>query len=297
MRVVVTGASGHLARSVLPALCAHPAVAGVTGLDVLPAHFAHAKFQALRLPIGHRDIKWVLRGHQALVNLAFRVLRGKMALHQMEAINLHDQQHLFNTAVNLGVERLIHVSSAAVYGFGVGVCEDAPLQPLAGFAYAEQKARLENWLADTIPQCVRLRPHIILGPHSLPLLKQLLRAPLYVRLADPQPQLQCIHEDDVASAIAACLVRPVAGAFNLATADSYSLAEIAREAGRPVFAVPPRVARWLLRVLWRWRGWGGEPGWLGGIDRDLTLDCTHARQALQWQPQFSAREAIAAARD
>lgn len=296
MHVVVTGASGHLAQAVLPALCADASISAVTGVDIHPTCFRHAKFLAVRLPIGHPDIGYVLRGHDALVNLAFRVLRGRMTMQQMEEVNLRDQQHLFSTAAGLGSKRMIHLSSAAVYGVGSQLREDAPFRPLPGFAYAEHKAKLELWLAQTLPQCVRLRPHIILGPHALPLLRQLLRSRFYVRLADPQPRLQCVHEDDVAAAIMACLNRPVEGAFNLASPQTYTLLDAAQSDEHTRIGVSKSFAQGLLNFLWRWRGWGGEPGWFAGIDQDLTLDCSRAFEELAWRPKFSALDAIAAAR-
>ena len=46
MNVLITGSSSHLARAVLPLLCAQAHIERVTGVDILPPHFAHQKFYA-----------------------------------------------------------------------------------------------------------------------------------------------------------------------------------------------------------------------------------------------------------
>lgn len=235
----------------------------------------------------------LLPEHDALVHLAYVVLRGRMREPAMRAINVTGSLELLQTAHSSGIRRIVHLSSAAVYGVGTNLAEAAPYAPLADFCYGQHKAELEKLLEATLPQCVRLRPHVILGNHAQPTLHQMLGLPFFLKLADPQPELQCVHENDVADAILACLLRDVHGAFNLAAPDTFDLRSIMRK--RQAFSLPlsPAVARTGLKMAHRLTGWGGEPEWLTGLQHTLTLNCRHATQELGWRPAYGSAQTLA----
>ena len=294
MHVVVTGAAGRLARVVLCRLCEHPAVERITGVDRVDTAYRHPRFAARVGDIGDRATREVLRGADALVNLAFVLLRGRMPLAAMAATSVDATIALLSAAADAGIESIVHLSSAAVYGQGTELAEDAPLAPLPRFAYARHKAEVDRFLARALPQVAVLRPTIVLGPNAQPLLKTLLALPFYVRLPDPQPRLCVVHEDGVASAVLLALERRARGPFNLAAPSTFSVRDVVR--GRHVRApgVPLALARVALEVAWRTTGWGGEPGWLDGAGASLTLDCTRARRLLGWQARHEDCNAIIA---
>jgi nucleoside-diphosphate-sugar epimerase len=288
MRVFISGSASHLARALLPRLCSDPAITAIIGLDSARAHFSHAKYRHMQADLRSVDLVPLLRDCDALVHLAFVVLRGKTPVAAMREINLDASQRLFDAAAQLNVARQIHLSSAAVYGSGETLNETATYRPIAGFLYGEHKAALERWLDTHHPEIVRLRPHIILGRHAQPLLKNLLRQPFYVRLPDPQPLLQCVHEDDVSAAIHLALTRPASGAYNLAAPDSFNFRQAIQARHRLAIPLSPRLARSALALTWRLTGIGGEPGWMEGVDHSLTLDCDKARGELGWRPQHTS---------
>ena len=286
VRVFVTGSSSQLARALLPELCALREVEHVTGIDLAPRHCSHPKFSARRADIRDPRLEQWLQGHDALVHLAWVVLRGRMRPESMFEINVTGGLRAFRAARAAGVRRLIHLSSAAVYGEGIDLAEDAPFRPLAGFLYAEHKALLENALAGEFPDCVRLRPHVILGPHAQPLLKWLMRQPFYPRLPQPLPRLQCVHEDDVASAILSCLQRDARGPYNLAAAEHVSYRALIERRHKVALPLPLAAARAGSKLAWKFWGWGGEPAWIEGLTRTLLLDCRRARNELGWRPHY-----------
>lgn len=287
MKILVTGSSGHLAQALLPKLCAHPDIQQVIGVDIAPPRFSHDKFEHRQIDVRNPMLDTLLTGCDALIHLAFVVLRGKMDEPTMHDINVTATQRLFDAAARANIKRLIHLSSAAVYGSGENLREDAPLKPLPGFLYAAHKTELENWFAQHHPEAVRLRPHIILGPHCLKLFHQLLALPLYVRLPDPQPRLQCVHEDDVAEAIVLALFSDAPGAFNLAAPDTFSFKEVLRQHVRVALPLPLWFAKAFLNIAWHITGWGGEPAWLGGMQGSLTLDCRRAHETFGWKTATS----------
>lgn len=286
MRVFVTGSSACLARALLPRLCAASAIDSVTGYDIAPPNFVHPKFRALRGNVLDAGIADAVRDHDALIHLAFVVVRGRMSPQAMFDTNVTGSMRVFHAARAAGAGRLIHLSSAAVYGSGIHLAEDAPCRPLAGFLYGEHNALLEKMLAIEFPGCVRLRPHIILGPHAQPMLKALLRRPFYLRLPWPHPLLQCIHENDVASAVLLCLSRNVRGAFNLAVEEAATYRELIRRRHRLAIPLPLTAARAGWNLASMLYGWGGDSAWLTGLAHPLTLNCRRALVELGWQRDY-----------
>ena len=296
MRVVVTGAAGRLAHVLLPLLCAERDIARVIGVDRREPAFRHPKFEATLADIGEARARASVRGADALAHLASVVLRGRMPVQEMARTNVEATRALLSAAAAAGVPVIVHLSSAAVYGPGVDLAEDAPLAPLARFHYARQKAEIDAWLARELPRAAVLRPTIVLGPHAQPLLRQIAALPLYPRLPDPEPRLQLVHEGDVAQAVVLALRERAAGPFNLAAPSTFSLRELAQARHPRAPGVPLAFARVLLALAWRTSGWGGEPGWFDGIASSLTLDCRRARALLGWVPRHEDWREIAGAR-
>lgn len=292
MKIFVTGSSSHLAAALLPRLCRQPNVDQVTGIDIAPPRYQHPKFRAMQMDFRSAELERLMEGHAGFVHLAFVVLRGRMSGQDMFDINVTGSLKAFHAARKAGALRLIHLSSAAVYGSGIHVREDAPLRPLPGFMYAHHNAHLERLLELEFPECVRLRPHVILGPNAQPLLRQLLNQPFYVRLPEPQPLLQCVHEDDVAEAVCLALQRAISGPFNLAAEDSFSLRDAIRRRYRLALPLPQFIASAGTRLAWRFFGWGGEPAWVDGLTRTLLINCRRAARDLGWRSSRSAIEVL-----
>ena len=292
MRIFLTGSASHLAAALLPQLCAHAEISAVIGIDLKPTHYAHEKLSAHIADMRTPEIATLMRGCDALIHLAWQVLRGRMPDATMADHNLRGTQNVFEAARAARLMRLIHLSSVAVYGQGVALQESAPLNPLPRFLYAEHKATIEQWLTDNMPQALVLRPHIILGPHCQPLLKSLLRLPIYLRLPEPQARLQCIHEEDVARAIVSGLFGNARGAINLAAPGSYSVKEAILARHPYALPIPFKLARHMLTGLNRLSGVGGEPAWLEGARQTLTVDCSRARAELHWQAQYDVSSAL-----
>jgi UDP-glucose 4-epimerase len=294
MRVLITGSSGCLARVLIPALWADAAIERITGIDVKSAAFAHDKFNPVQMDIADAGSSELFAGHDALVHMACVVLRGRMSKARMHEVNVKSSMRVFEHAAAHGVKRLILISSAAVYGSGVDLTEDAALNPLPGFSYGQDKAELERQIQAAFPDCLRLRPHVILGPNAQPLLRFLLRLPLYPRLPAAGPLLQCVHELDVAAAIMLALRSRVAGALNLAAPEPFSFGTAIRQLHPRALPMPVALAQTILNVSWRLTGFGGEPGWMNGLRQPLTLNCERARRELGWLPSYSAAAAISA---
>jgi nucleoside-diphosphate-sugar epimerase len=253
----------------------------VVGVDRVQPGFRHPKFASVVSDIADASATAEAERAQALVHLAYVVTRGRTSAREMRRVNVDAAKTIIGTADATGA-RVVVLSSAAVYGRGEGIAETAPLAPLPGFLYAENKVAMECWIAAHAPRAAVLRPHIILGPNALPLLRQIAAMPVYPRVPDPQPRLQCVHEADVARAILLALRSGSTGAFNLARPESFTWKALARAQHRRAVGLPLPWLRAGVWTAWRLGGWGGEPGWLSGAAHSLTLDCTRAHDELGW---------------
>lgn len=304
MHILVTGSSAHLARVLLPRLLADTRIAHVTGVDLRQSGFSHPRFTPVRLDVRDPGLATHLASIDAVVHLAFVVLHGNLRAHRHDRAYIHDvnlrgSQHVCTLAERAGVKTFIHLSSAAVYALPLQqtpATEAHPRRALPGFAYAEDKVALEDWLdqferehADL--RIARLRPHVILGPQAQPFLRALLRAPVYPHLPRPAPLTQCVHEDDVAQAIELALFAPVRGAFNLACVDAASFAALQRKLHGWALPLPLALVRGAFYAAWRYWGYGTDPAWLAGMRHTLTLDTTRARTELHWRPRHPTIDA------
>lgn len=300
MKIVVTGASSHLARVLIPRLLQDPGITELAAIDWRPCSYPDSRFRMHQMDIRSEAVAGVLAGANAVIHLAFVVLRGDLGEARkdralMRSINVDGSCQLFEWARAAGVPTLIHSSSASVYhqdGSARPLVEEDTLGPVPGFLYAHDKADVERWL-DSFenqdpqgPRVVRLRPHGIVGPHSQPAVRRLVRTHLYPRFANPQPLLQCVHEDDVADAFVLALHRPVRGAFNLAPDDALSIrAMVTRR--RLHCGIPFDWLEWMARMSWQLLPDGVDPSWLPALRRSLVLSNVRARTVLGWQPQHA----------
>ncbi len=305
MRVLVTGSASHLARVLIPRLLAEPDIDEVIGVDWRDSGLFQPRYTEVLLDIRSPQLSRVMTGVDAVVHLAFVVMQGDLGSNRYDRdlarnINVCGTQNVVTLAAQSGVRNLVHLSSAAVYELPTHfkrATESHPRAALPKFSYAVDKTSVEEWLDEFEKRSpdlrvVRLRPHIILGPQSQPLLRTLLRLPFYPNLPDPQPVVQFVHEQDVAEAVCLVLAKDTHGAFNLACADSASLRTIQRYAHLAPLPVPRMLVEALAKAGWKWLGRGTEPGWLEALGYSLALDSTRARRELGWKPRFDSWKSV-----
>ncbi|MDD5379724.1 MAG: SDR family oxidoreductase [Acidithiobacillus sp.] len=308
MQVLVTGAAGHTAAALLPALLAWPYIRRIIALDRRPPALRHPKLYYLPLDIRDPQLAKHLTGVDCVIHLAFMVLSPRLGPQQrwraeMRQVNLDGSQHLFLAAADAGVPQVIYSGSVAAYGAWpdnpVPIGENQPCRPVPGFAYSEDKAALEQWLdgftaAQKKTAVTRLRLHAIIGPHGQALVNEIATSPYGLRLSNPDLPIQCLHEDDAASAILAALRYGQDGIFNIAAPDPIPWSSIPRRWQLPLSPTQLHgLHRWLRPLSTRL----GDPGWLQVLENPLIVDISSAWQKLKWQPRYDVRRAIDQVRD
>lgn len=311
MNVLVTGSAAPLAQVLLPALLNDPRIGRVIGVDIRTGGFSHPRYRFRAVDLRAPELAVSLGEVDAVVHLGFATIGRrfgplKLTRETMRDINVHGTQNVFELAAQQGVKHAILLSSAAVYkldDFHRGsMTENHPRRPLPDFAYAEDKSTVEDWLdgfEQQHPQLriVRLRPHLMLGPHVEPHILDTLRLPLAPRFPDPQPLTQCVHEDDVVSAILAALFSDARGAFNLATADAMAVRDMQQLHHKRVYILPLMLLRALLKLRWRLTRKGVNPAWVEALRYNFAVHSGRARRELGWKPRYdTVKECLLAAR-
>ena len=308
MQVLVTGAAGHTAAALLPALLVRPDIHRVIALDRRAPAMQHPKLCYLPLDICDLRLVEHLSGVDCVIHLAFIVLSPRLGpqrrwREEMRRINLDGSQHLFRAAANAGVPQVIYSSSVAAYGAWpdnpVPIAESQPCRPVPGFAYSEDKAALEQWLdVFTTSQkktvVSRLRLHAIIGSHGQALVNEIATSPYGLRLLNPDLPIQCLHQDDAVTALLAALSYGQGGIFNIAAPDPIPWSSIPRRWQLPL---SPRQLHRVHTWLRPFSTGLGDPGWLQVLENPLIVDITHAQKALGWRPRYDVRRSVAQVRD
>ncbi len=242
-----------------------------------------------------------------------------VVVHAAAALPLYSRREIYSTevegtrqvleaAVKLGVERVIHISSTAVYG----VPDHHPIvedDPLCGVGpYGEAKVQAEAICLEYRRRglCVPiLRPKSFVGPERLGIF-----ALLYEWAADGhnfpilgrgENRYQLLDVEDLCEAIYRCATLPQAqvnDTFNIGAAEFGTMREDfqavldAAGFGKRIICLPARPARLVLRVMELLHisplyAWVYETA---GRDSYVSID--KARQRLGFTPKYSNREAL-----
>lgn len=277
----VTGTTTPLGAGVVAALGGEPAVVSVPPEDV-PS----------------------LDGVGCLVSLA--VGPGPSPEPGGAATRLAGLRRALAAAGAAGVTRVVHLSSAVVYGAAadndVPLTEDAPVRPDPGFPWAVELAEAERLVAEWRNggrgrTAAVLRPALVVAPGDNASLARALGGLSGPRPAGETRPVQFVHVDDVAAAVVCCATAatPVDGPFNVAPDGWVADDEAAALAGA-LFAPPAVPARFVApfrRLLWA-VGRGATPPEAEAYARHPWVVAADRLRALGWTATHTAEEAVVA---
>jgi UDP-glucose 4-epimerase len=312
MRIVVTGATGNLGTSVLPALGHDPAVDSVLGLARrLPERsWPKADFAAVDVADPDADLVGCLRGADAVIHLAWTIqsARDEQA---MWHTNVEGTAAVLRASAAAGVGAVVFASSVGAYSPGPKdrrVDESWPTHGVPTSTYSRQKAYVERMLDSFEAEhpairVVRLRPGLLLkgdaasevvrlflGPFVPPTVLGHRLVPVFPRAR--RLRFQVAHALDAGEAFARAAVRPVRGAFNVAAEPVLDGPAIARILEARLVPVPPPVLRAAAAVSWRLHLQPTDPGWVDLVFAVPLLDTGRIRRELDWQPRYDAADAV-----
>jgi nucleoside-diphosphate-sugar epimerase len=309
MRIVVTGATGNVGTSVLPALAADPAVEEIVGIARRLPGWSNPRTQWVQADVVTSPLEDVFAGADVVIHLAWLIQPSRDAA-MLRAVNVDGSRRVFEAAANAGVPALVHASSVGVYSPGPDdrpVDESWPRDGVATSFYSRHKAEAERLLDayEDRMRVVRLRPGLIFKREAAaeirryfigPLLPSPLVHPRLIPLL-PLPDhlvLQAVHSYDVGEAYRLAATREDArGAYNIAADPVLDGATLGRLLGARPVRVPAGVVRAAADLSWRAGLQPTPPGWLDMGLQVPTMDTRRAREELGWSPRYDAGEALA----
>ncbi len=293
MHVAVTGGSGQLGSHVLRHLIADPAVQSVVSLDLRPPRVAGAKLRHVEADVREPDFARHLVRCDALVHLAFVVIR-KLPRTVFDEINVHGSENVFRAAAHAGLRQIVYTSSVAAYGVVEGhprpLTEDAPRVRQPEFAYACAKFDVEAFLDrfEVLHQdlpVARLRPGVLIGARMDHPGSSTLQNRLLFDVGGGASPL--VWDEDVADAVMLALRKRARGAFNVVADEPRPARELARAVGFRYVHLPGMVLRAGAHAgtLVERLGLGDamDPAWMS-VTTDMQVSSEKARTVLGWKP-------------
>jgi UDP-glucose 4-epimerase len=266
-RVAVTGSSGYLGRKFLEHMRRRHGAVETLGIDICsPSSASASPDRFVALDILSTELAGIVRDFQpdTIVHAAF-VLAPIRDRKRMRRINVDGCRNVLAAAS--GVERMMLVSSATVYGAWpdnpVPMDESQPLRA-STFQYAADKVAIESLAKQFAEQhpgvaVSHVRPAIIGGEGMDNFLYRFIFDQMLVVLLDGyDTPVQFVHEDDVAAAMLAILTADARGVFNIGPPNWCQASEIAAETRRRLVRLPFRLMKIIHGLAWAARLPGHE---------------------------------------
>jgi len=246
MKVIVTGASGALARLVIGRLVQNGHE--IIGLDRRPWPDPPRGVRMFQTDIRKRPAEDVFRTERpdAVIHMA-TVTHLSARFEERYRINLTGTQRVCDYCHTYGVKQLIFVGRHTVYGAAPDTplyrTEDAPplaastLPALADLVAADLFVAMSQVRWPGVAVSV-LRLVYTLGSSRRGTLAAFLSKPNVPAVMGFDPLFHFMHEHDAADAVVLAFERKVRGIYNVAGPSPVPLSIICRETGRRRFAVP-----------------------------------------------------------
>lgn len=310
MRIVVTGATGNVASSLLPRLLDSAEVTSVAGIARRLPKAPDPRVQWHALDVAEDDLLPAFAGADVVVHLAW-LLQPAHDPDEMRRVNVDGTRRVIDSVVAAGVPALVHASSVGAYSPGAKTPradEDHPTGGVSSSTYSRHKSQAERML-DVLEgehperRVVRIRPGVVLQAQAASALARYFLGPFVpqslvrrslvaVVPAVDDLAIQVVHADDLARAYVLACTTPVVGAFNIASEPVLDPPTLAALLGARTVPVPATVLRMLVEVSWRLHLQPTDPGWVDIALRTPLLDTTRARTVLGWTPTQDAGQAL-----
>ncbi len=304
--VAITGAGGYIGQRLISHLDGRDGCTRILGTDIVEPEVTSGK-----LEFANKDIRdhsliefWRDQEVETLVHLAFIVdpIHDDKAMYD---VNVNGTLNILRICEELNIEHVIVASSATAYGAWPDnpepLKEDDPIRVFPPiFNYAHHKGLNEQHCAEFTkkhPEVVFniVRPCVVYGPNTENYLSRYFARLPFVPLVDGRnPNLQFVHEDDVAQLFTLLIEKKVEGAFNVAGDGVVASSDVGAMLGKKSVKVP----RWLffsmLWTLWRLNLNLVEapPGIVDYTSYPWVVDTTRAKELLGWRPKYTSKDTL-----
>lgn len=297
--VAVTGANSVVGRALVARLAGERSVTRVIVVDLDEPGMPEAKVEFRTADVRDRLLPNALHGADVVVHLATRCGPDRDE-DTMFARTVHGTRNVLDAADRVGARKVVHLSSAAVYGAHpdnlVPLPETAPLRANPDFGYGYHHLLSEELVAEwaeahpTVTVSV-LRPAPVLGPGMDDFMARQLESPRLPLVRGYNPPRQFVHVEDVAAALALAVSEDLPGPYNVAADGWLGSEELSSLLGRKPLRIPETVAFSAAEQLWEHGLSDLSAGAVHHVMHPVVLaaDRLHDRG---WSPTHSNREIV-----
>lgn len=322
MRIVITGATGHVGTALLKRL--HEA-RSEEGADLELVGVARREPDQDAAP--YRGVEWhsldlgeqsdqpaldkAFAGADAVVHLAW-LIQPNHDRDLLRRTNVAGTAHVLAAARMAGIGHIVCASSVGAYSpapKSPRTNEEWPAGGIRESHYSVDKAAQERLLDDFAKEnpdviVARLRPALTFSAEAGSEVGRYFLGKVLARLVPRKPWLpllpipkelvfQAVHAADVADAYWRVLDRRAEGAFNIAAEpvlDPNALGWVFNS--RRLLPLPLPLLRAAVEISWRLRLQTTDGGWIDMAAGAPIMDTTRARSLLGWTPRRSSLESL-----
>jgi UDP-glucose 4-epimerase len=303
--VLISGASGYIGRQLTEALRKdRGALKTIIGLDLreAPDEPRADDIEYVSMDIRSPELVSILNRFSVstVVHLASIVTPGRKSDRAFEySVDVLGTENLLKACVAAGVEKLIVTSSGAAYGYHpdnpAWLDERDPLRGNQDFAYSDHKRLVEEMLRryrQEHPELSQLifRPGTILGATADNQITALFEKWYVLGLRGVDSPFVFIWDQDVVACILKGIHNDVDGIYNLAGDGFLTLPEIAAIMGKPYFAMPVWIVRYVLWLLKRLKLTQYGPEQIDFLRYRPVLSNRRLKEEFGYIPQKATRE-------
>ena len=299
--IAMTGAAGYIAGRVVRALEESPLCTRLIGVDLKPPLVTSRKLDFYRRDVRDPELPRFFQeqGVSIIIHFAF-VLNPIHNLDEMHSVNIAGTRNVLEAAKLCGARQLLATSSTSAYGAlpdnPARLREEMPLRAAPSFQYAKDKREMDLLLQEFARQnsdiavCI-FRPCIVMGPNLDNFISKGMTLPLNIVVEGQNPEMQFVHEDDVARAALLALERDARGIYNIVGGGTIRLEEAWELKGQGFRVDWPAWAAYnLVRLAWTLHlpGMDSPPAALDFFRWQWVADGEKARRELGFEPQYSS---------
>ncbi len=217
--------------------------------------------------------------------------------HELEVIGT---LNVMNACAAVGVERLVVMSTAQVYGAHSDnpsfITEDREPRPNREAHQLRDRAEVDGLVglfAQRHPEVTvtQLRPCWVVGPTIESAVTRFFSRDRVTTLLGYDPLLQFLHEEDLLTAVGNALRLDAPGVFNLAAPRVLPLSTLLRIAGRRPVPVPHPLLYSLASLAWLGSTGDSPAAFYEFLRFGWTVDTRRAKEGLEFEPLYSTKEA------
>lgn len=320
MNIFITGTAGYVGRLLADSFSKKKEVSSVICLDKNPMpEILKNNSKIVWVNANTADNNWQdivkKRSPEVVIHCAWQIREMYGQRELQEKWNISGTNNVFDFAFeNTFVKKLIHFSSAAVYGARPDNSidyffteEDAPREK--DYSYGKEKKISEEELrkrydkANHRPQIFVVRPSSLTGPYNNHVVKKfglqsVLRNVLpVVPIANDNWCRQFIHEDDVIDIIDMLAFKDLVGeyeVFNITPNTLLTGQEIAQVLGKRVIKIPIPLIRLVFFLAWHITRGGipTAPGSWKTYSYPIVMDGSKITKKYGYHYQYQSREAF-----